>query len=622
MTEKFTYYLELSKNPVRFEPVNQLTNVFFDDSNKQVFAVRSGGVMGVVVKGPSEESKSLNFRMDDGGPVISIKISLDQKVLAVQRSTNSVEFMNFKGSNLDNKYSQSCKKNATLLGFVWSYINEVALVTDHGVELYSVIPEKGTLKHLKSISVTVQWFVWCPTNKIALLASSHGSQLLPVIFKPGSVSKMPKVEGDPGRMILERDITLGTLYGTAAVLILRHQNAPQASEVHIHLLNGSSSAPIKRHVLRLGLSGRFAINIVDDLILVHHQASRSSQVFDINLQGENDGTVTYHKAVAPAKSIQPTCLEIPGLLEPQKHACELYSADWVVFQPNIVIDAKLGCLWCIHLILPELCRQIPDLSVCTQLVLNRMNGKEVLLKLLLDRIELPEPPLQQLQSSFDCINILYRKWIESELQIQTASPAGAQLPSKIVFQPRVLITQADMYSRVFQKLDLANKLQKLEWVLISYITSLTQNDIPTELSLNEMLVNTLVKQEKNSALVQFLQYGVVSDSKPLACRLLSLGFIELALDMFARLGATEEIIEILLDQEQVLPALQLAGDKETPRKFLQVAQNTGNATLFHSTVLALRSNPHFKESFLKDERLRVYLNHYASLFPNSVNTSK
>lgn len=43
-------YLELSEDPVRFEPVNQLTNVFFDDSNKDVFTVRSGGVMGVVVR--------------------------------------------------------------------------------------------------------------------------------------------------------------------------------------------------------------------------------------------------------------------------------------------------------------------------------------------------------------------------------------------------------------------------------------------------------------------------------------------------------------------------------------------------------------------------------------------
>lgn len=30
------YYLELSSNPIRFDSVSQLTNVFFDDSNRQV----------------------------------------------------------------------------------------------------------------------------------------------------------------------------------------------------------------------------------------------------------------------------------------------------------------------------------------------------------------------------------------------------------------------------------------------------------------------------------------------------------------------------------------------------------------------------------------------------------
>ena len=30
------YYVELSKAPIRFEPVSKVTNVFFDDSNRQV----------------------------------------------------------------------------------------------------------------------------------------------------------------------------------------------------------------------------------------------------------------------------------------------------------------------------------------------------------------------------------------------------------------------------------------------------------------------------------------------------------------------------------------------------------------------------------------------------------
>lgn len=151
--------------------------------------------MGVVVKGPDDKNEPLNFRMEDHGPVLSIKFSLDHKVLAVQRTNNSVEFINFNGLVMVNsEYSQTCKKNSNILGFVWSNTNEVAFITDHGIELYMVIPEKKSLKHLKTTSATVQWFVWCAANKIALLASSHGSQLQPVMFKPGSISKLTKVE--------------------------------------------------------------------------------------------------------------------------------------------------------------------------------------------------------------------------------------------------------------------------------------------------------------------------------------------------------------------------------------------------------------------------------------------
>lgn len=150
--------------------------------------------MGVVVKGPLETDEPKTFRMDDQGPVISIKFSLDQKILAIQRCTTSVEFMNFNGATIETPYSQACKKNANIIGFVWSQLNEVAFITDHGIELYTVIPEKKTIKHLKSISTTVQWFLWCSTNNMALLASQHGSHLLPMIIKASSITKLPKLE--------------------------------------------------------------------------------------------------------------------------------------------------------------------------------------------------------------------------------------------------------------------------------------------------------------------------------------------------------------------------------------------------------------------------------------------
>lgn len=38
--------LSLSDNPITFEPISSLTNVFFDRDNQQIFCVRSNGVGG------------------------------------------------------------------------------------------------------------------------------------------------------------------------------------------------------------------------------------------------------------------------------------------------------------------------------------------------------------------------------------------------------------------------------------------------------------------------------------------------------------------------------------------------------------------------------------------------
>ena len=88
-------------------------------------------------------------------------------------------------------------------------------------------------------------------------------------------------------------------------------------------------------------NGRFALSIVDNLILVHHQASRSTLLFDIGGEVEGSDPVML-KTVIPPKPILPCTVTLPGQ---DPFQCQLYSANWVVFQPNIIIDAKLGFLW-------------------------------------------------------------------------------------------------------------------------------------------------------------------------------------------------------------------------------------------------------------------------------------
>lgn len=96
-------------------------------------------------------------------------------------------------------------------------------------------------------------------------------------------------------------------------------------EVVVYLLNGPGLAPQKAHVLRLGLNGRIAINIVDDIIVVHHQATGTSMMFDIGLPGNPDGGgVCSHDPLTVPRSIRPMALPMPSLsFAGQTKSCEL-----------------------------------------------------------------------------------------------------------------------------------------------------------------------------------------------------------------------------------------------------------------------------------------------------------
>ena len=91
-------------------------------------------------------------------------------------------------------------------------------------------------------------------------------------------------------------------------------------------------------------------------------------------------------------------------------------------------------------------------------------------------------------------------------------------------------------------------------LLIEYFRSLNLVYIPIEQYFYKLLVNALTKTNRIYQLHQYLQYHVLSDSKPLACLLLGLQETyspsnQLALDMLKRLGtANEEIVDVLLSK--------------------------------------------------------------------------
>ncbi|XP_055528730.1 regulator of MON1-CCZ1 complex [Wyeomyia smithii] len=624
------YYLELSPEPVRFDAVSQLTNVFFDDAKQQVFAVRSGGATGIVVKSATD-GQNISFCMEDRGTIRSIKFSADNQVLAVQRNDTSVEFVPFNANNQPNVPEMLTHQGKNIIyGFVWVQERQVALISKAGVEIFQLNFEKRTLKSVKSLNITVNWFSFCPTSNFALLSSNMGTILTPVILKASTITKLPRLELGTSQGCSGRDVTLAQLYGTNAIMILRQLQNRQF-EVVIYLLNGPGLAPKKSHILRLGQSGRFAMNIVDDVVVVHHQASATSMLFDIALGGaetEVGSGAVIHQPIIPAKTIKPYTLEVPSMsLDGKTINCDLYSQHWVLFQPNIVIDAKLGCLWHVLLKLNSLCALITDRFRLVEFLLQRTEGKPVLLNVLKEMMSVnySGTMLPVIESIFNKLNCLYKSVLDNELQSQMALMALStkSQSSKLSPVPRVIVDQSDAYTGVFSSITDTEQLGK---ILLLYLHSLARNGITANPELSKQIVIDLVRNKQFDTLHQLLKYSALNESKPLACFLLSLSnsdpsISQMALDMLARLNANEIILEVLLEKGQVVEALRIAkqmpgADSLPARKYLEAAYKTKDPLVFHSVYnffqaknVRLRGSP----DFLKHEQCTEYVQYYQTL---------
>lgn len=632
--------VELGEPDLRFSPVNATTSVFFDETNKQVFVVEEGS--------PDISVKSLYRERDETirlgrGPVISVKHSLDYRVLSIQRTSRTVVFLN-RSRGLDKtEYSQSCKSKSSshLLGFVWVGNTEMVFITNLGLEYYMVYPEKRSLKLIKSYSLTVNWFVYSSENKVLLLSSSLSANLLqPYHFKDGSITKLSKFEAELpfvynqlSQKLLERDVYLAPIYQRLYCMIVKNNPKGYAGpKAEISLWRLSRDTTLKVATLALDFNGRFAINTSDNLVLVHHQSSKSTVVFDLkwpNPVKRNDGSteeVTEHYPIVEPFSI--TLKTGSNGVGIGKY--DLYSPSWIVFQPDIVIDAKLGALWCISINLETLVKTISNKTLLMDFLLRRATSKKTILEVVLKALQ-PESQadLGTISQMFDQLNKIYAKVIHS--QGNSLSPSYDMLISG---HDAVVVNQSDMYKAVFLPLeDVPIKYQFVVSVLIEYVRSLSQYSIPVEHFLYELVINLLVRHNRYYQLHQFLQYHVVNDSKHVACLLLSLETIyppafQLALDMLKRVStANEQILDVLVSKNQLLLALRFlrglgpeAVATVPPRRFLDAAYNTQDSSLFYIVYkffeqrnITLRKRPEFR----KGEDCEKYVAHFNKLFDSA-----
>lgn len=104
------------------------------------------------------------------------------------------------------------------------------------------------------------------------------------------------------------------------------------------------------------------------------------------------------------------------------HVDFIDSVNWVVFPPNVIIDAKLGCLWFLQLKLGSIQNLMPDKIRLVEFLLQRTQGKRQLLQLLQHTVLSPRSTdLDLVEGVFDKLNENYQSFLDVEMQNQVST---------------------------------------------------------------------------------------------------------------------------------------------------------------------------------------------------------
>ncbi|CAH8671062.1 unnamed protein product [Schistosoma rodhaini] len=612
--------------------------------------------MGVNVKSVDNDLV-LNFRIDDQGEVLSIKFSENNRILGIQRTHRSVDFLNFQANCPGGlQYSQECKnKSALLLGFVWCSNYEVLFVTNEQLELYQALPEKNILRLNSCLPLNTCWFLWNPETHICITSDPEKKLHMFQLKTPGTITKGPKFLSPT---------SVGANGDTTSI---------EQKHCFLTLLEGPIALA---HLVILDYQGPVSFSVLDNLFMVHYQSRKVTSVFDIALNGTVHNVI-HHTPILRDISIAPFNLFskiIPSLsanLDAQI-PIDLYSANWIIHLCGVVIDNSLGCSWllCVNnMVFPKI---VANHNLVVDFLLHRSSGKSVLLeycsKLVVDSIEevtanVDKPVnykfdgyglnqrLDQFAFVFKRIcevsycgtNVTSKLLSDSDRKAPSASAPSCHCStvktiSKGLYAGSLtfyIISQSEIYSHLFLKNQGVERLEVRKLfrsILIEYIRIFSEHDICVDHCFYEMLVNLTVRMGDYTQLSFYIQSRLLADSKATALQLLSLESIypaagQLGIDMLKRLNTcNSELFDALLIKGRPLEALRFARlhrseniiDMENVRNYLDAIQEIEDYMELYCNHHFLKENSMCMESYWNSDECRKYCTeHFSDLFPST-----
>mmetsp|Transcript_30704 Transcript_30704/g.70779 ORF Transcript_30704/g.70779 Transcript_30704/m.70779 type:complete len:723 (+) Transcript_30704:80-2248(+) len=709
-------HVHLQADPVRFNPDGQ---IFVDDAQMVLTVYRQGVFIVHSMKDARADPKTISFV--NPGDVLSVKFSSDHRFLSLQRSSTEIEIVNLK---LTTEFRLSCKssKGNEILGVVWinNDIYDLCLICTTGLELYKMSPKADSMKLSKHIKQQNNWFLYSHPNRLLMLCAGKEANAVQCYqFPPNGLIKMRQFMPDTrqdDRRLQPQDFVLSKLYDKLCCIFINgfHQ------ELIVYQLGRDAVA--RHSVINLYTAcDRFAVSVIDNLLVVHNTDSQITMLFDIHSKNKLPVAAPLPLGGPPSRA---------GPSQDAAFAPEMQSS-WEFVHPSFLLDKASGCCWSVALSLEHLSVSCSDKPALLELLLKRSSSAPHILRVIRNVIQ-DQESINTVSRLFNILNAAFSASLKRVVEETSnkkqarwwfwepdtpptdmflaslssaplsgarggagaaagARPGGAgYLQGTLAAAARqadapplssgdfgggagavssaagaagaaageglgasderqvgpegissgggrdlqTLVDQTQILEQVLSKLHDSKQALPVEYfvaVVTEYMRSLHKHALVIEPFLFEFLIKLLVTADPPllHLLHQFVQYHVVQDSKMVARQLLAVEeqyppALQLSLDMLHRLGAHEEIVDVLVVRGKLVLALQYVRTHNVslvnPSFFLKAAVHDDNLfyTVFRfleSNNQALRGTP----AFMPLDNCDEYVQHFRRTFPQAIN---
>ncbi|CAI5452117.1 unnamed protein product [Caenorhabditis angaria] len=405
--------LELGLKFINFEPDRSfndgnITRNYFDASSQRICTMRNNGALGLTSKS-LENDKITSVRTRDRGEPSTVKFSVDGRLCATQRTATSADviFLEKTENNLCLEMTVTAKSKEPLLAVEWVANNQLLLVTNHSAELLYINEDKKTSKVLKSTNVNAAWAIFYAPSQLLLIANGAScSNLQPIIVAHSNFTRMKNFEVDFGGSLsrenfLEKDATIATIYGKVYVMVLRY-SVRNSSMLDLYEMPFDATNPaIFKYSLILGFNGQCGIHVIDNLIIVHHQPTCKSLIFDIQVSSNS-------KSHSPLVT---TTIEPHIQHQPPPY---LYTPFWFTFLPNVVIDSNSGIMYSLDLKNSKCMIEISEKNTMLEYLIRRKNEKKLFITSFLNCLRARALSLRQIRRIFSMISKTKESFAKNE----------------------------------------------------------------------------------------------------------------------------------------------------------------------------------------------------------------